>query len=139
MPAKDKIHEALKAALIKDGWTITHDPYYVPVGNRKAFVDLGAEKIIAAVKGKEKIAVEGKGFSGPSELTEFEKALGQFNLYFLAIQQRDPKRVLYLGVPETFYNDFLEDPFFQKVLQFYALKIVVFNEVTEEIIEWKKY
>ncbi len=26
MPARDLYHTALKNALIKDGWTITHDP-----------------------------------------------------------------------------------------------------------------
>lgn len=138
MPIRDNIHEALKNALIKDGWTITHDPYYVPVGNRKAFVDLGAERMIAATKGTEKIAVEGKSFLGVSELTEFEKALGQFNLYFLALQQNEPQRVLYLGIPEVFYHSFLEDSFFQEVIQYYSLKIIIFNEENEEIISWIK-
>jgi XisH protein len=27
--AKDIFHEIVKEALIKDGWTITHDPYQV--------------------------------------------------------------------------------------------------------------
>ncbi len=27
MPAKDIYHDAVKNALIKDGWTITADPY----------------------------------------------------------------------------------------------------------------
>jgi hypothetical protein len=27
MPIKDEIHDIVKAALIKDGWTITHDPF----------------------------------------------------------------------------------------------------------------
>jgi hypothetical protein len=27
MAAKDVIHDPVKMALIKDGWTITHDPY----------------------------------------------------------------------------------------------------------------
>lgn len=138
MPARDDIHEALKNALIKDGWEITHNPYYVPVGSRRAFIDLGAEKIIAASKGTEKIAVEGKSFLGISELTEFEKALGQFNLYFLALQQSEPQRVLYLGIPEVFYYSFLEDRFFQEVIQYYSLKIIIFNEITEEIKSWIK-
>jgi hypothetical protein len=30
MPAKDKYHEAVKTALIKDGWTITDDPLHIP-------------------------------------------------------------------------------------------------------------
>lgn len=138
MPARDNIHEALRKALISDGWTITHDPYYVPVGNRKAFVDLGAERLIAAVKGTEKIAVEGKSFLGVSELTEFERALGQFNLYYLALLQSEPQRVLYLGIPEVFYNAFFDDPFFQEVIRYYSLKIIIFNEVNEEIVSWIK-
>jgi hypothetical protein len=35
MPAKDRIHHAVKNALIKDGWTITHDPYRLEVGEEK--------------------------------------------------------------------------------------------------------
>lgn len=27
MPRKDRIHEAVKNALVKDGWTITDDPF----------------------------------------------------------------------------------------------------------------
>jgi hypothetical protein len=29
MPAKDIAHDAVKQALEKDNWTITHDPFYV--------------------------------------------------------------------------------------------------------------
>jgi len=29
MPPTDAIHTAVKAALIKDGWTITADPYTI--------------------------------------------------------------------------------------------------------------
>jgi hypothetical protein len=32
MPAKDIYHDAVKNALIKDGWTITADPYYIIYG-----------------------------------------------------------------------------------------------------------
>ena len=46
MPARDKVHKALVNALIKDGWTITADPYFVKVGRRKGFVDLAADKYL---------------------------------------------------------------------------------------------
>ncbi len=29
MPVKDFHHEIVKKALFADGWTITHDPYYI--------------------------------------------------------------------------------------------------------------
>lgn len=35
MPARDIFHDAVKKALIKDGWTITHDPYKIAVGRGK--------------------------------------------------------------------------------------------------------
>ncbi len=47
MAARDIFHEAVKQALIKDGWTITHDPLFLPFGGIDLYVDLGAEKVIA--------------------------------------------------------------------------------------------
>jgi XisH protein len=32
--AKDIYHDIVKRALQKDGWTITHDPYKIPLVNR---------------------------------------------------------------------------------------------------------
>ena len=58
MPATDVYHDRVKNALVKDGWTITHDPYTLSFGLKNVFVDLGAERLLAAEKGQEKIAVE---------------------------------------------------------------------------------
>jgi hypothetical protein len=38
MPAKDRIHELVKQALLKDGWQITDDPYVISYGERFLFV-----------------------------------------------------------------------------------------------------
>ena len=78
MPAKDIYHDAAKQALINDGWTITHDPYTIKIGRRDVFVDLGAEKLLAAEKEGRKIAVEIKSFVGRSEIADLQDALGQF-------------------------------------------------------------
>ena len=34
MPARDTYHDAVKRALGKDGWTIAHDPFSLPIGFR---------------------------------------------------------------------------------------------------------
>ena len=62
MPAKDIYHETVKNALIKDGWTITHDPLVLRWGTTDVYVDLGAEQLLAAEKNEQKIAVEIKSF-----------------------------------------------------------------------------
>ncbi len=52
MPAKDLYHDIVKNALIKDGWTITHEPYNLnnELFSRILMIDLGAERLIAAEK-----------------------------------------------------------------------------------------
>lgn len=106
MPAKDKFHHAVKQALIKEEWTITHDPYTLDFGFTEAYVDLGAEKLIAAEKGKEKIAIEVKSFLGSSDLYEFHTALGQFINYKAALRREEPDRMLFLAVPQDTYQTF---------------------------------
>ena len=64
--AKDYFHEAAKKALQNDSWTITHDPFLIPINARGIYADLGAEKTIAAEKEKELIVVEVKSFLGLS-------------------------------------------------------------------------
>ena len=56
--AKDKFHEIVKAALIKDGWLVTHDPFFLHVKPKRQEIDLGAEKVIIAERRTEKLAVE---------------------------------------------------------------------------------
>lgn len=51
MPAKDISHNCVKKALIKAGWTITHDPFRIRLTRKNLFVDLGAERLIAADRG----------------------------------------------------------------------------------------
>jgi hypothetical protein len=46
MPARDIYHSIFKNALIKDGWTVTHDPLKLQWGKKDLYVDLGAEKLI---------------------------------------------------------------------------------------------
>jgi predicted RecB family endonuclease len=62
MSAKDIFHEVVKRALQKDGWQITHDPLSISVGGVNMSIDLGAERLIAAEREGEKIAVEVKSF-----------------------------------------------------------------------------
>jgi hypothetical protein len=81
MSAKDLYHDVVKTALIKDGWTITHDPYTLSAGCTDVFVDLGAERILAAERNSDKIAVEVKSFRGPSEVRDLEIAIGQYVFY----------------------------------------------------------
>ncbi|MDZ8024019.1 MAG: XisH family protein [Nostoc sp. DedQUE01] len=118
MSARDKFHDVVKSALIKDGWQITHDPLLIRIENIvDMYIDLGAEKIIAAEKEGRIIAVEVKSFIGTSTISEFHTAVGQFINYRYALEETDDERVLYLAVPLNTYNDFLIKPFIKNIIQ----------------------
>jgi hypothetical protein len=89
MPAKDIYHDTVKNALIKDEWIITDDPLKLTIGSRSLYIDLGAEKLIGAQKGAQKIAVEIKSFISPSPVKDLENALGQYILYQNLLQTTD--------------------------------------------------
>ena len=139
MPAKDFYHDIVKEALIKDGWTITHDPLILPAGKTNVYMDLGAERMIGAEKGNEKIAVEIKSFLGKSGLNDLENALGQFFFYLNVLEEKDPERILVLAVPLTYFEGFLRDAFYTKLLTRMGVNTIIYNEIEKIIVEWKKY
>lgn len=93
MSAKDFFHNTVRHALEKDGWTITNDPLHLRYGLADVYIDLGAEKLLAAERGNEKIAVEVKSFLSGSAISEFHKALGQFLNYRIILESEEPQRI----------------------------------------------
>ncbi|HSM82147.1 MAG TPA: element excision factor XisH family protein [Nodosilinea sp.] len=137
MPARDLYHDAVRTALEKDGWTITDDPLILTIGLRSVFVDLGAEKLIAAERGTEKIAVEVKSFLSPSPISDLEIAWGQYFLYARTLQKQEPDRSLYLAVNETVFQTLFAEEAGQLLLAEPGFRLMVFDSKTEEIVQWK--
>ena len=136
MSAKDTFHDIVKHALIKDHWTITADPLYIRIQAIQMYIDLGAEKLISADKDSQKIAVEIKSFLQNSTLTEFYQAFGQFLSYKHALEIEEPERELYLAVPNDIYEEFFKQLFVQQLIQRYAIKLLIYQPETEELVEW---
>lgn len=135
--ARDLFHDAVKNALIKDDWQITDDPLFLQIGGVELYIDLGAEKLIAAERNNEKIAVEIKSFINPSSLTDFHLAVGQFLNYRVALKIEDPERKLFLAVPNTAYKTFFQKEFAHIIIAEYQLEILVYNIENQVIITWK--
>ncbi|NOT57748.1 MAG: fatty-acid oxidation protein subunit alpha [Deltaproteobacteria bacterium] len=137
MAVRDTFHEAVRNALVKEGWTITHDPLSLSFGGVDLYIDLGAEKMIAAEREGQRIAVEIKSFSGPSLVSDFHAALGQFLNYRLVLEAQDAARDLYLAVPLDAHAVFFSLPFAQAAIQRYQLRLLVYDGQKEEIVQWQ--
>ncbi|MEZ0612213.1 element excision factor XisH family protein [Fibrella sp. WM1] len=134
--AKDLFHEAVKTALIKDGWTITDDPLTLPFGNRKLYVDLAAEKLITAEKLNQRIAVEVKSFTGRSAMADLEKAIDQYVMYTSALARHEADRVLYLALPKEVYAELTNDQVVGILSEEMRIRLVVYNPVDQTLVRW---
>jgi hypothetical protein len=136
MPRRDLHHDLVVKALIADGWTITDDPLKVNYGGQDVFVDLGAERPLAAQKDNIKIAVEIKVFLGPSPLHELELSLGQFILYRTFLEEVEPDRIMYLAVPNTVQETVFQQPYGQLIRERLNVKLLIYEPDEERIVTW---
>jgi len=136
MPVRDLYHTSIKNALIKDGWTITHDPLRLQWGVKDMYVDLGAERLVTAEKAGHKIAVEVKSFVGASEIADLENALGQYFVYRAVMARTEPDRILYIAIHKEVFLDVFEEPLGQLLQEDYRVPLIVFDIAAEEIVRW---
>ena len=135
MSRRDTYHDVVKRALIREGWTISHDPYFLH-SDPKLSIDLGGQRTIAAERGYEKIAVEIKSFVADSQVVELEKAVGQYGIYQELLQIQEPDRKLYLAVPIDAFENIFSRQVGQIAIKKFSLKLIVFSFTEEELL-WK--
>lgn len=136
MPARDIIHDAVRNALIKDGWTITDDPYIIAYEDLMLFADMAAERTLAVERNGKKAVIEAKSFSSGSEIREFETALGQYLIYRVLLSGTEPRHDVYLAVSSTVFEEFFSRPAIEIVCDDCGLEIVVVDLDSEEIVQW---
>ena len=134
--ARDLFHDNVREALIKEGWHITDDPLTFKIGKVQVQIDLGAEKLIAAERGADKIAIEIKTFNNLSFITALYEAVGKYIIYRNVLKIIQPERILYLAIPESIFNRFFEEMVIQKTMEDEKFRIVVYNQTTQIITQW---
>ena len=138
--AKDIYHDLVKKALENEGWLITHDPYFLPIGigRRKVAADFAAEKFIVAEKNMDKILVEIKSFITSSNINELHHSVGQYDFYALLLEEQEPSRIPFLAMPKDAYEDLIREPIVQTFLDRHNVKLIIFDTQKPIIYKWKK-
>lgn len=117
---------------------MTDEPLYLGLEGDDMEIDIGAEKIIVAEKGLEKIAVEVKSFIQPSLLYTFHQALGQYLNYLIALKEAPEKRELYLAISIEVFRKFKRYNTINKSIKNYNVNLLIFDLTTQNIIQWIK-
>jgi XisH protein len=138
--ARDKFHSNAREALVKEGWNITDDPLRIPIDGSYLEIDLAGEKVFAAEREGQKIAVEVKSFLNKSFMADFHEAMGQYLDYRSALEDVEPDREVYLAVPESAFGHYMfQGRFIQKRLKEENACLIIFNSLQNTIIKWIKY
>lgn len=136
MPRLDIIHNAVKTALIKDGWTITDDPYVLKYRRTTLYADLGAERVISAQRNNQKLVIEIKSFVGVSKIQDLKEALGQLDIYSYLLEEIAPDRKLYLAISTNTYKNIFQQDIAQLILKKRKLPLIIVDLESEEITQW---
>jgi hypothetical protein len=100
------------------------------------YVDLGAQRLLAAEQGNKKIAVEIKSFVSPSEMQDLKDAIGGFVMYRAVIGRIEPERTLYLAVRDNVFTALFDEPIGKLLIESENLYLIVFNPDSETIVQW---
>ncbi|MEH2422320.1 MAG: XisH family protein [Nostoc sp.] len=136
MPAKDIYHEAVKNALIKDGWTIIADPYFLQYKDAELYTYFFVEKALLVEQKGRKIVVEINSFISPSPMKDFENTLGQYILYRDILQLANKNYEIYLAIRDTIFDTFFQRKSIQAVVKRNQIEFIIFNNEREEISLW---
>jgi hypothetical protein len=135
MPRKDQIHEAVKNALVKDGWTITADPYVITYRRSQLYADLCAEREQEG-EAKRVIVVEIKSFRGASALNEFHTALGQYIAYRDLLAELGQPFQVYLAMAREAYRAVFGLDAVQAIARREGLLLLIVDAREQEVVEW---
>jgi hypothetical protein len=133
LPAKDRYHDTVKRALIKEGWIITGEQVTLEFEDRYLYVDIEASKtdtgliILVEVKELEEV---------PSPVEALANAVGKYFLYRLALEHSEEKTPLYLAITENAYQHILSEAIGYKAVGAMNISLLVFDSEREEITRW---
>jgi XisH protein len=134
--ARDLFHQVVREALEADGWTITADPFIIKTIGLRLEIDLAAEQVFAAERGKEAIVVEVKSFLSKSKLADFYEAKGKYDTYRHGLEEAPIDKKIYLAVEETIFNTFFQKPLIKTIVQKDHIDLIIFNNNSRRIVQW---
>jgi hypothetical protein len=133
LPAKDRHHEVVKRALVKEGWIIDDEQVPLTIAARNLWIDIQASKtdptLIILVEVKELAEVD-------SAVEALANAVGKMELYRLVLLHEGLDVPLYLAVSVQSYNGILSEQIGQLLLAHTQIPLIVFDPHEEVITQW---
>jgi XisH protein len=133
--AYDSCHEQIVRALVKAGWEVTHESYFIALEDFSAIPDIRARKVNGRTD--QIIVVEVKCFSDEqTEQDELYRAIGQYIFYRNILRLRPRRGKLYLAIPLIVYNRLFTSEIVVAIVDDVQLNLIVVDTDSEEVVQW---
>src|SRR4051812_14518573 len=136
MSTREQFRVAVKNALIKDGWTISHDPYLAPFLDGRESYEFASERPMGAERANERIVVEVRSCVGDYELDRFAAALGRYELSRYLVRKGGLDCSIWLAIPDLVYMSVLGMDGGRELQADLRLKLVVIDPFREQVWHW---
>jgi hypothetical protein len=135
MPNEDRHHATVLRCLTKAGWSIVKEQVYISIGvrddnNRRLYVDIKAQR-----QDQQLVLIEVKGLER-SPVHELMELLGQYLVYRMALDYLLIEIPLYIAISATAYEDMMQHVLGQELMNRYAIPLLIFDPMREEIVKW---
>lgn len=135
MPAQDKCQNTVEHALQKAGWSIEKKQLSFPLGSTSLYVDIRARRMNED-NDEQILVAEAKCFSKPSaQMHDLYTSLGQYLVYRNLMRRFGMNYPIYLAIPVNAYRGVFQLAGMATV-QEAKIQLLVFDMVSEEIVEW---
>lgn len=133
MPTKDVFHDAVKNALIKDGWKLLNEVFEL-----RLIEENGSEFVMIFEKDGEKIAVLVERFLSSSQTQDFYFAFGRYLNCRLFLSKTNPDLTLLSAIRTETYQNFFKMTFVSKLVSENKMKLIIYDFISQEIKGWSK-
>ena len=135
MPSEDRYHSVVLQCLRNADWSIVKEQEYISIGthndtNRRLYIDIKAQS-----NDEQLVLIEVKGLER-SPVHELMELLGQYLVYRLALEYLGIEIPLYIAISENAHQDIFQHVIGQEVMSRYAIPLLIFDPVREEIVQW---
>jgi Holliday junction resolvase-like predicted endonuclease len=131
--ARDRHHNAVVKALEKEGWTVAPKAFRILSGTRNLYIDMYAAKMNSDAA----VFVEVKSFQETeSPIERLAQAMGQYQLYRLALNAIGDSTILYLAIPQSAFDGIFSEPVGQMAIVGINMQLLVYDPASEVIVQW---
>lgn len=135
MPAKDRYHDTVVRALIKDGWHVVREQLTLIIEGRQVQVDLSVSQGDQAALVP--VFVEIKSFIRRSAVEDLALAVGKYSVYRAVLDEAGLETaLLYLAVPQTAYDTIFSERLGILMRERLDISLIVIDVEREEITQW---